>query len=66
MLPGRGRHNDGPTYPQVWCCVLVDQVAETLKPAAGSAWKDTREMHRRQDAYEMGRVMTRGRERSGF
>lgn len=69
MLPGRGRYGNGPTYPQTWWCVLGGLAGtEGFEPSlSGQAgWEERRKLAETRDAYEIGRVMTRGRERSGF
>ncbi|PZQ02472.1 MAG: hypothetical protein DI587_03320 [Variovorax paradoxus] len=63
MLPGQGKYGNGPTYPQTWWCVLGPQEG-TGKP--GPTWEEREALARTRDAYEIGRTMTRGRERSGF
>lgn len=69
MLPGQGKYGNGPTYPQAWWCVLGGQGdTEGLEPSlkAGKTWEAQEALARRLDAYEVGRTMTRGRERVGF
>lgn len=69
MLPGEGKYGNGPTYPQTWWCVLGG-LGETEGFETSMKAKPTRAerevLERTKNAYEIGRVMTRGRERSGF
>lgn len=63
MLPGRGRYDDGPTYPQAWWCVLGDQMPAQR---AGKLCEAREGLVKDRNAYEIGRVMTQGSRRPGF